>query len=112
MTNKYLRLAWLVVVLLLAFGGVAHAQTKTLYWQRYDVDITVQQNGDLRIVETQELVFTQGTYQYGQREISLANMGGISNVSVQEEGGQVYSQAGNDAPYTYRTYQQGNSLYI
>ena len=44
---------------MLAFGGLAGAQeTKKLYWQRYDVDLDVQKNGDLQVEETQELVFT------------------------------------------------------
>ena len=51
----------LFIVLLLAAAPAALAQEKTLYWQRYDVDLTVLQSGDFRVVETQELVFTSGT---------------------------------------------------
>ena len=68
MRRRWLSIAWVGLVLILAFAGVAQAQDKTLYWQRYDVDITVQQSGDMRVVETQELVFTSGTFRYGQRE--------------------------------------------
>lgn len=57
----------LALVLLVAFGGIAAAQqTKTLYWQRYDVDLDVQKSGDVRVTETQELVFTNGTFRFGR----------------------------------------------
>ncbi len=77
----------LVVVVLLAVGGVAQAQDKTLYWQRYDVDITILTNGDFRVIETNELVFTSGTFRFGQREIPIDKLDGISDVTVSEEGG-------------------------
>ena len=48
-----------VVVVLLAVGGVAQAQDKTLYWQRYDVDLTVLQNGDLRAIRNQRGGFSR-----------------------------------------------------
>ena len=69
MSRKLLSLSLLILILILAFGGVAQAQDKTLYWQRYDVDLAPQTNGDLHVAETQELVFTNGTFRYGQRAI-------------------------------------------
>ena len=114
MKQKWFSVALLVLVLLLAFGSVALAQDKTLYWQRYDVDIAVQKSGDMRITETQELVFTSGTFQYGQREIALSRLSNISDVTVGEEGagGQQYTQSNSGAPYTYSVSQQGNYLNI
>ena len=67
MSKKRFAVLVSLLVLLLAFTGAAQAQSKSLYWQRYDVDITVQKNGDMRVVETQELVFTNGSFTYGQR---------------------------------------------
>ena len=52
MKQKWSAAALLALVLVLVFGNVALAQSKTLYWQRFDADITVQLNGDMRIVET------------------------------------------------------------
>ena len=75
MSRKLLAFSLLILVLILAFGGAARAQDKTLYWQRYDVDLTPQLNGDLHVAETQELVFTNGTFRYGQRAIPLEPAG-------------------------------------
>ena len=82
MRRKWFSVLFLMLALTLAFASVAQAQDKTLYWQRYDVDITVQKNGDLRVIETQELVFTSGTFRYGQREIALNRLSSISDVTV------------------------------
>ena len=112
MKRKLFSVALLLVVLLLAFGGPAQAQDKTLYWQRYDVEITVQKNGDLRVTETQELVFTSGTFSYGQREIELTRLAGISDVVVGELGKQQYRRSDVGAEYTYRVFQEGNRLKV
>ncbi len=103
----------LVLVLMLAFGGIAGAQeTKKLYWQRYDVDLDVQKNGDLQVEETQELVFTDGTFRYGQREIPINRFSNITDVSVRELNGPVYRQSNTDEPYTYRVFRDGNDINI
>ncbi len=113
MTRKLLSGLFLVLALVLAFGGVAGAQnTQTLYWQRYDVDLTVLKNGDLHVEETQELVFTSGTFRYGQREVFLDRIRDITDITVAEVGGSVYRQSPNDEPYTYRIIRDGNSVKI
>ncbi len=76
------------------------------------MDITVLQSGDLRVVETQELVFTSGTFRYGQREIALERLSGIRDVTVGELGGRQYRLAQTDAEYTYRTFQEGGYLKV
>ena len=112
MSRKLLSLSLLILILILAFGGAARAQDKTLYWQRYDVDLTPQTNGDLHVAETQELVFTNGTFRYGQRAIPLNRLGEIKNVQVRELDGPVYENAETDAPYTYRVFQEGGETRI
>ena len=92
MQRRALAILLLVLVLGLAFGNVALAQSKSLYWQRYDVDIAIQTNGDFRVTETQELVFTSGTFHFGQREINLNRLNNISDVTVKEANGPRYTQ--------------------
>ena len=75
MSRKLVSFSLLILILILAFGGAARAQDKTLYWQRYDVDLAPQKNGDLHVAETQELVFTNGTFRYGQRAIPQNRLG-------------------------------------
>lgn len=112
MNQKRLSLLLLVLVLSLTCSGVAQAQTMTLYWQRYDVDITVLADGDMRVVETQELVFTSGTFRFGERVIPLYRLDDIGAVTVAELDGPEYTRSEMDAPYTYRTYSEGNNLVI
>src|SRR5512135_3611122 len=104
MKRQGLAILLLALVLMLAFGSIAMAQSKSLYWQRYDVDIAIQTNGDFRVTETQELVFTSGTFQYGQRTINLFRLNDITDVSVKEENGRVYTQANTNAPYTFNVF--------
>ncbi len=102
----------LFIVLLLAGAPAALAQEKTLYWQRYDVDLTVLQSGDFRVVETQELVFTSGTFRYGQREILINRFSDVTDITVAEENGPTYEYSDSDAPYTYRYYQEGSYVKV
>ena len=41
--------------------ALAQGQTKSLYLQRYDADITILTSGDFRVIETQELVYRNST---------------------------------------------------
>jgi len=95
-----------------ATAAAPRGQDKALYWQRYDVDITVRTDGDMRIVETQELVFTSGTFRYGQREIALNRLSNISDVTVAEEGGPQYTLSSSGALYTYSVVQDGGYLKV
>ncbi len=106
------RVFLLALVLLLAFGGLASAQSKTLYWQRYDPDITILKNGDFRVEETQELVFTNGTFRFGQREIPINRFSDLTDITVREENGPEYKYSEGDEPYTYRYFQDNGNLYI
>ena len=107
-----LALFCLLILLVLAAAPVALAQDKTLYWQRYDVDLTVLQSGDFRVVETQELVFTSGTFRFGQREILINRFSDITDITVREENGPEYEYSDSDAPYTYRYYQDGSYVKV
>ena len=64
------------------------------------------------MAETQELVFTNGTFRYGQRVIPLNRLGEIKNIQVRELDGPVYEYAETDAPYTYRVFQEGGETKI
>src|SRR5438128_7837074 len=65
---------------------VALAQAQSLFWERFDVNIAVQTNGDLRVQETQVINFTSGLFHEGFAEISTTNTDGITDVTVSENG--------------------------
>ncbi|MBI1879373.1 MAG: DUF2207 domain-containing protein, partial [Chloroflexi bacterium] len=68
----------------LSAWGIAQAQTKTLVWQRYDVNLTVQQNADILVEETQEIRFTSGTFTFGFAAIPLDRVERITDLQVSE----------------------------
>lgn len=75
MQKIFYRLVLLIGISGLAFAlaGKTVAQTKSIIWNRYDVDITIQPDGLLRVVETQEIEFHGGPFTSGFAEISYAN---------------------------------------
>ncbi len=80
------RLALLLVFLIALLMPVAavDAQSKTLYWRRWDSNIVVQQNGDLAITEEHEVAFTSGQFRFGVLIIPMDYLDSIDNVSVAE----------------------------
>jgi len=69
---------------------VAHAQDKSLVWERFDVDITVNIDGTVDVTEHQMIRFTSGTFSKGARDIPRRNFSRLDNwslvFSVQERG--------------------------
>ncbi|HLF36941.1 MAG TPA: DUF2207 domain-containing protein [Anaerolineales bacterium] len=107
-------------VLLLALGLLlvgwprsAAAQGKTLYWERFDVTLAIQPNGDLKVVERQRIRFTAGSFTYGFALIPLDKTQGIDQVSLSEPGGTVYQEASfGEEPFTFETSQVENELEV
>lgn len=112
--RKYwlLGLAAAITLLVGVLVPAAEAQDKRLYWENYDVDITVQPDGALRVKELQELVFTSGTFTYGIRHIPTEFLARISNVQVSEADGTVYQQSDSGEPYTFSTSEAGGEFNI
>lgn len=61
-------------------------ETQTLEWTRLDTEITVLPNGDLRVVETNVIDFTSGTFTFGYRDIDLSRLTDVVDVLVTEQG--------------------------
>ncbi|MBN1285354.1 MAG: DUF2207 domain-containing protein [Anaerolineae bacterium] len=76
----------LFLMLLLAAPPVANAESKTLYWKRWDADITVRDNGDLRIVETHVVAFTSGQFHFGLLTLDMRRLESVGDVSVKVDG--------------------------
>jgi len=111
-SNRLLSRWWLIpLIIVLLIPAAAQAQSKTLYWERYDVDITVQQNGDLLVEEQQTIVFTSGSFHYGYRTIPMDKTDGIVNVEVWEQS-QQYTQSSSQDEYTFSVKEEGNELVV
>lgn len=124
------RRLWLgfLLALVIVLGGwaAAQAQEKSLYWQRYDVNIAVQQNSDILVEEIQQIVFTSGTFRFGFAAIPLDRLERITDLEVSEiingverpytpgsssEYGFVSSTSGGDLEITWYFPQTSNSAH-
>jgi uncharacterized membrane protein len=98
------RFHWILSLTLIAtllLVGTAQAQSQSLYWKRFDVNITVLPNGDFIVEEIQEIAFTSGEFHFGYRTIPMDRLENITDVKVRE-GNQEYEQ-GYGGDYTFST---------
>jgi hypothetical protein len=103
----------LSLILLLLPALPADAQEKTLVWERFDVDIVVNEDGSFNVAEQQQIRFTRGSFTFGFREIPARNYSYIDNWSVTDASGNRYEPAsGGSAPYTFVVERQGGSYVI
>jgi hypothetical protein len=79
---------WFLATLLfsLAGGGLApqSALARSAEYARFDVQLTVLDDGTFRVVETQTVDFTDGPFSQGHRSIPLARISGVENIAVSE----------------------------
>lgn len=87
------------------------AQTKSLYWKRFDVDVTVQPNGELRVIETQEITFLGGPFHYGFAIIPGDRLDDITDIEVWEQG-QRYEQSRFRDDYTFQSSWEDGDLTV
>ncbi len=81
----------------------ADAQGKSFYWDRFDVDMTLLENGDIRVKETQTLVFSGEPFTFGYATILTGSSGSndaITDISVSENG-VPYVESSSRDPGTY-----------
>ena len=105
---------FLALVALLLLGTPAGAQSKTFNWEDWHSDITLLENGDLRIEETQTLNFQGEPFTFGYRSLDTGVAGandGITDVSLRE-GDRIYEQSSSRAPGTFRVSRDGDETRI
>lgn len=110
---KRITCATLLVYLLLMAALIprAAAQAQSLYAKCYDVDITVLTNGDMRIIERQEIVFVTGTFRQGYAVIPTDRTEGISDVNVIADG-IPYIRGNGERAGTYSIENETNQVVI
>jgi uncharacterized membrane protein len=111
-----LRRLGLLVILLLVLAAVlpanmAGAQSKSLYWKRWDVDIEVRTNGDMRVLETHEVAFTSGTFSFGLLTLDMSRLENIFDVQVTVDG-QSLEQSMAERGGTYHASVEGDTYEI
>ncbi len=104
----------LLLFSLLAMPSSAAAQTKSFYWERFDVEMTLLENGDMEIVETQVLNFSGAPFTFGYGAIltgSAGNNDNITDISVRE-GDLIYQESGSNAPGTFEVSRSRDEVRI
>lgn len=113
--QKYsLPLIFLLIFLFSFSVPTAGAQTKTFYWQQFDADMTLLPNGDIRVTETQTLVFSGGSFTFGFRTIPTGVAGQNDGIEVLglREGDRQFNQDFSTAPGTYKVLNIGDEVKI
>jgi hypothetical protein len=88
----------------------AQAQDRSVVAERYDVDVSVLDDGALDVVEHLTLDFSGGPFRHGYRDIQLGRVEAIRDVQVSEPG-RPY-QPGAERPGTYDTTRREGALRI
>ena len=109
---NWLAAAAVLIAAMLALAPVAHAQDKSLFWEKFDVDIEVNADGTFDVAEYQTIQFTSGTFTFGFREIPINNFNFIDNWAISDSQGNTYTESTyGDAPYTF-TVSEGDSYVV
>jgi hypothetical protein len=107
-------LIFLVTLVSLFLAKPAGAQAKVYYWESFDVQVSVQDDGSLLVTEVQTLNFSGDTFTFGYRDIPINSYGrndGITDISIRE-GDIIYQESSSQAQYTFETMTSGNVLTI
>ncbi len=111
-----LLMAAVVIATLALFqaGSQVLAQSKSLVWQQFDVDIDVAPDGTFEVTEHQTIDFTNGSFSFGYREIPIRNLAHIDGWSLSDSDGNIYQQTANTAaaPHTFSVEKSGGAYLI
>lgn len=102
------------ILLCLLIVQQASAQVKSFYWERFDVDMTLLENGDIRVKETQTLVFSGEPFTFGFATIPTGGSGNndaITDISVSENG-VPYLESPSQSPGTFDVSNSSNEVRI
>ena len=107
-----MRRYFVLVLTLLIVSQPAAAQTRSVFWQRWDVTITDVNVRDNRfqVTEDYDVHFT-GSFSFGSRVVALTNLDSVDNVSVSQDG-RPFTASCSENPGTYcvRMTQDGLSI--
>ena len=103
----------LLAGLLLGTALPALAAEKSIVWDRFDVDITVNKDGSFDVAEHQAIRFVDGTFTFGYRNITKEHASSLTNWAVTDDSGNTYTEAsGGKDPYTFVVTDQGDEYVV
>lgn len=109
--RRVVLLALLALLSLTVGAGTVAAQDREVIWERYDVALNIQANGDLIVVEDWRIRFEGGPFSEGFAEIPLQFTGGISDIGVFEDG-VAYTQGSSSRVGEFEVLRDSEKLQI
>ncbi len=97
----------LAVLLMVGTGPRAHAQEQSLYWERFDVELDIREDGTLHVTEENYVNFTEGIFRFGFREIADERVTALRDFTVVVDGVPL-RQDSSTAPGTFYLYEGDN----
>jgi uncharacterized membrane protein YgcG len=92
----------------------AEAQFRSFYWERFDVEMTLLENGDMRVVENQVLHFSGAPFSAGFGTIYTGRQGnndGITDITVRE-GDIEYRRSASEQPHTFNVSRESGQVVV
>lgn len=108
------RQPWLILIALtlaLLWAVRPAAAQKSFYWEAFNVNLQVQENGDLLVREDQTIVFSGEDFTFGFATINTAGTDGVDILGVRE-GDTVFQEGYAGDPYTYEIERNVNDVTV
>jgi uncharacterized membrane protein len=102
--RSVLLIVFMIIAISAVFVPPAAAQSKTLIWKRWDVDIQINSDGTFDVSEVYEIDFIGGDFTFGYRNITFSQFERLENFGVRE-GGSVYVENYSQAANTFHVSQ-------
>ena len=99
------------LILMLVLPAAAAAEDKQYHYGFINVDIAVQPNGDLRVTEVIQYVFTYGEFHHGFRGIDMNRTEAITDVQV-SEGAVAYRHVNGETIGGYTVARSGQTTNV
>jgi uncharacterized membrane protein YgcG len=112
--KKALLVLFLLSLFWLLPPPAGQAQAKSFYWERFDLEMTLLENGDMRVVENQVLHFSGAPFTAGFGTIYTGRNGnndGIIDVMVRE-GDIEYRRSSSEQPHTYNVTRETGQVVV
>ena len=112
--HRFTFVTLLILLTLLLVTQTLSAQTKTFSWEDWNTEMTLRENGDIYVVETQTLNFAGAPFTFGYRTIRTGISGAnddITNITV-SEGPLDYELSTSQWPSTYRLTRSDDEVTI
>lgn len=103
----------LLVVVVVPYVGARQEDSRSLYWNRYDVTIQEIDTTANRfvVIEDQEIVVEEGPFSFGYREIPLERLEEITKIEIYDNGA-LLSASCEENPGTFCVTNDEKNLYV